>query len=86
MIYHNLQRYYFKEIGLIMTDQAFLKQLGKRISELRKEKGMSQLDLGSKIDMEKSNLSAIENGRQNPAALTLKKIADALGYEVGNFF
>ena len=68
-----------------MTDQQFLKQLGKRISEVRKEKGMSQLDLGSKIDMEKSNLSAIENGRQNPSALTLKRIADALGVEVVEF-
>lgn len=68
-----------------MTDQEFLNKLGARIAEVRKEKGMSQMDLGSKIDMEKSNLSAIENGRQNPSALTLKRIADALGVEVKEF-
>ncbi|CAA0212077.1 DNA-binding protein (fragment) [Tenacibaculum maritimum] len=36
--------------------------------------------------MEKSNLSSIENGRQNPATLTLKKIADAIDVEVKVFF
>ncbi|PKP47631.1 MAG: DNA-binding protein [Bacteroidetes bacterium HGW-Bacteroidetes-12] len=69
-----------------MNDQDFLIQLGKRIATLRKAKGYSQLDLGSIIDMEKSNLSAIENGRQNPSSLTLKKIADALQVKVINFF
>lgn len=69
-----------------MNDQDFLKKLGKRISFIRKSKGYSQLDLGSIIDMEKSNLSAIENGRQNPSSLTLKKIADALQVQVLNFF
>ena len=69
-----------------MTDQEFLIQLGKRIATLRKAKGYSQLDLGSIIDMEKSNLSAIENGRQNPSSLTLKKIADALHVKVVEFF
>jgi len=57
-----------------MTDQEFLIQLGKRIATLRKAKGYSQLNLGSIIDLEKSNLSAIENGRQNPSSLTLKKL------------
>jgi transcriptional regulator with XRE-family HTH domain len=69
-----------------MTDEEFLKQLGKQISKYRRKQGMSQSDLGSVINMEKSNLSAIENGRQNASSLTLKKIADALGCEVGDFF
>lgn len=41
--------------------------------------GLTQSDLGALIDMEKSNISTIENGRQNPSTLTLKKIADAIG-------
>ena len=64
----------------------YLKRLGKNIAETRKSKGFSQLDVCAVISMEKSNLSAIENGRQNPATLTLKKIADALGVEVKVFF
>ena len=65
-----------------MQDEDFLKLIGGNIARLRKEKGLSQKDLGHIIDMEKSNLSAIENGRQNPTVLTLKKIAEAIGCEV----
>jgi transcriptional regulator with XRE-family HTH domain len=36
--------------------------------------------------MEKSNLSSIENGRQNVTSLTLLKISNAIGVEVGSFF
>ena len=32
--------------------------------------------------MDKPYLSSIENGRQNPTLLTLKKIADAIGVSV----
>ena len=82
MIYHNLTFCFYLEIGQVMTDQEFLKQLGKSISTCRKAKGMSQLDLCAIINMEKSNLSAIENGRQNVTSLTLKKIASALSTDL----
>lgn len=85
MIYHNLWESIIDDIGN-MDDQVFLSILGKRIAQVRKEKGFSQLDLGTEIDMEKSNLSAIENGRQNPSTLTLKRIADALDVKVVDFF
>jgi transcriptional regulator with XRE-family HTH domain len=64
----------------------FLKKLGKKIAELRKAKEMTALDVCAIINMEKSNYSAIENGRQNPTALTLKKIAEAIDVSVSDFF
>nr|WP_299031112.1 helix-turn-helix transcriptional regulator [uncultured Tenacibaculum sp.] len=67
-------------------DRKYLKKVGKNISRIRKSKGYSQLDICAIISMEKSNLSSIENGRQNPATLTLKRIADAIGVEVKSFF
>lgn len=67
-------------------DRKYLKEVGKNISKIRKSKGYSQLDICAIISMEKSNLSSIENGRQNPATLTLKRIADAIGVEVKSFF
>ena len=69
-----------------MTDEQFLKELGNKVAEIRRENGFSQTDLGALIDMEKSNLSAIENGRQNPSSLTLKKIANAINCNVKAFF
>ena len=69
-----------------MTEQEFLVQLGKSIAKIRKQKGFSQNVLCAIINMEKSNLSTIENGRQNASSLTLKKIADAMNVEVKEFF
>ncbi|MDH7912088.1 helix-turn-helix transcriptional regulator [Winogradskyella sp. SYSU M77433] len=67
-------------------EEKHLKYLGKRISQVRRAKKMSQLDVCALIDMEKSNLSAIENGRQNVTALTLLKISNAIGVEVKEFY
>ncbi len=69
-----------------MTDKEFLQNLGKKVAFHRKDKGLSQNDLCAMINMEKPNLSAIENGRQNVTSLTLKKIADSLDIEVFLFF
>ncbi|MAY88117.1 MAG: DNA-binding protein [Pseudooceanicola sp.] len=73
---------------MLLTEQEkrFLKNLGKNIAKLRKLNDLSQLDLCAKIDMEKSNLSAIENGRQNATSLTLLKISEALNEDVKNLF
>ncbi|MCC6286509.1 MAG: helix-turn-helix transcriptional regulator [Chitinophagaceae bacterium] len=60
-------------------DDVFLKALGKRIRDIRKEKGLTQVDLGDLIDMEKPNINRIEKGGTNPTVLTLKKICAALG-------
>lgn len=69
-----------------MSNDEFLKTLGKKIAELRKANGMTALDVCAIINMERSNYSAIENGRQNPTALTLKKIAEAIQVSVSDFF
>jgi|TARA_R110002020_G_scaffold103640_3_gene242850 transcriptional regulator with XRE-family HTH domain len=73
---------------MIMTEaeKHYLFNIGRNIAKLRRSKGFSQLDICIQIDMEKSNLSSIENGRQNFTALTLKKIADAIGVDVHHFF
>ena len=69
-----------------MTKEQFLENLGKKIRDQRKAKGITALDIYAEINMETSNYSAIENGRQNATAFTLKKIADAIKVEVSTFF
>ena len=68
------------------SDKKYLYTIGKNIARLRREKGLSQIDVCAEINMEKSNLSSIENGRQNVTALTLRKIAEVIGVEVKEFF
>jgi transcriptional regulator with XRE-family HTH domain len=68
-----------------MDDKEFLLKLGERIAYQRKEKELSQTELGFLINVDRTNISALENGRHNPTALTLRKIADALECEVCEF-
>ncbi|MEZ7494431.1 helix-turn-helix transcriptional regulator [Leeuwenhoekiella aequorea] len=68
------------------SEKNFLKKLGSSIAYYRKSIGLSQLDLCAKINMEKSNLSAIENGRQNVTTLTLLKITEALQIDMKSLF
>lgn len=53
-------------------------EIGKRIAELRKERGMSQTQLAEAIGMAQPNLANIEAGRFSTTIDVLERIADAL--------
>lgn len=57
-------------------------QLGKKIQELRKEKGMTQEDLADKTGLNIRTIQRIENGDVDPRSYTLNQIAEALGVEI----
>ncbi len=61
-------------------------QLGRRIAFLRKEKGLSQVDLAADADMAKSYLSELELGKRNPSVLVLSRVAAALGTTLEELF
>jgi len=54
------------------------KEIGQRISELRKSKGFSQFDLAKMLDISRPSLTQIELGKRNLTAIEIKKIADIL--------
>lgn len=60
--------------------------IGKEIRRLREAKGWSQAKLAGGADMGVSGISQIETGARNPSAVTLSKIAGALGVEVADLF
>lgn len=64
--------------SLLETPQEIIDKIGLRIKHLRNEKGLSQLDLSTACDMEKTSISRIEAGRTNFTIKTLIKIANAL--------
>lgn len=57
-------------------------RIGKRIAELRKEKGISQNKLGQLTGISASNIGKIELAQFNPGLETLCKIGDALGFTI----
>lgn len=53
-------------------------QIGARIREERTAKGLSQERLGHESGLHPTYVSRVERGEQNPTALLLVRIADAL--------
>jgi transcriptional regulator with XRE-family HTH domain len=59
------------------------KRLSRVLRELRKAKGLSQLELAEKAKIERTYLTKLETGaKANPTLATLKRLATALGVPV----
>ena len=67
-----------------MEKSELLKNVGKKIQEIRISKGLTQVDLVGKIqgEIDTTNISRIESGRTNPTIFTLYRIANALEIEL----
>lgn len=58
-------------------------KLGKNLKRIRTEKGISQGDIGRALNVGRSFITNIENGKTNPTLSTIAKIAKAIGVSVG---
>ena len=56
--------------------------IGRNISRIRKERGLTQEDLCGLAQLDRSNLSEIENGKTDARVKTLVRIASALDVEL----
>lgn len=64
----------------------FNKKLGLRIRELRLAKNIKQSEMADMLNMERSNFTRIEIGRQRPNDDNLEKIAGLLDVEIKDLF
>jgi len=62
------------------------KIVGKKIREIRIEKGLSQEELSEKIDISPRHMCTIENGNSLPSLETFIKITQVLDIDINNFF
>lgn len=58
--------------------------VGKAISEIRKEKGLSQEVLSGLADIGRTHLSAIERGERKPTLETLYRISCAMDIKMSD--
>jgi len=58
------------------------KKLGQNIKQIRLRRKMSQCDICRKLDMDRSYMSAIENGKKNITISQLERLAQALEVSV----
>lgn len=62
-----------------MDQKQLLAQIGENISKYRREAGLTQAELASKINVGVPFISRVERGEKSMKLYTLYKLADALG-------
>jgi len=63
-----------------------MNELGSKLRSLRKDRGLSLVQLCSQAECSPSYLSMVENGKVDPSISRLKKIADALKVTIVDLF
>lgn len=61
-----------------MKGNFIYRRLGGKLYQIRKEKSLSQDDLSSLSDVDRTYIAKIENGKANPSFKVLMKIAKGL--------
>ena len=69
-----------------MSEQKFLSDLGKRIAAARRQKGISQEKLADAVDVHRTYVGFVEQGKRNPSIGKLRKIAKAVGLPLDKLF
>lgn len=72
-----------------MVSQPSFRQVqlvGQKIRQLRKERRLTQTELSSRIGVQQSDLSRMEQGQYRVSLDTLFKILGELGMGIGEFF
>lgn len=68
-----------------MTDERLMRMVGKRIKELRLERGLKQEEM-CQFGFEYKYYQRIEYGQKNLSLKTLNKLANAFGVPVSEIF
>jgi len=60
------------------TAEGLKRQFGKRLAELRRERGLTQQKLASALKMDTVSVAYIEGGKRSPSFKTLHKLCRVL--------
>jgi transcriptional regulator with XRE-family HTH domain len=66
----------------MQTKEQFLKQLGEKLASIRKSKNISQEKLAEAIEVHRTYIGFIEQGKRNPSIWNIQKIAQALKIDI----
>jgi transcriptional regulator with XRE-family HTH domain len=69
-----------------MARTTLARQIGRRISKIRRQRGMTSERLAYENDISKGYLSDIENGKRVPSVTLLDQIARALDVRLKDLF
>ncbi len=57
-----------------------------RIEELRKERGITQIELADSLNVTRQTISSLENGRYDPSIILAYKVARFFGLTIEEVF
>ena len=66
-----------------VTKDELKSKIGKRIIELRTQKGWSQSDLARACNKDRQAIEKLENGKVNPTLYSLYEVSEALEIKLG---
>lgn len=69
-----------------MSGKEEVREFGKRLRNLRRQKGYSQEKLAELASLHRNYIGMIERGERNVTLLKIKKIARALNIEIKELF
>ncbi|AHN70701.1 helix-turn-helix domain-containing protein [Aggregatibacter actinomycetemcomitans] len=69
-----------------MDKNQYLVCFGKKVKELRKQKGLSQEALALLCDLDRSYIGGVERGERNISLINIYKITLALNINIKDFF
>ena len=73
-------------VSVMIDQQIFFRDLGMRISQLRKERGWSQAELGEKLGVSQQIVASYEKGQREHLPLCrLVALAEVFGVEISEF-
>lgn len=69
-----------------MVDSSLLKLIGRKVRQIRQQKGISQEELADLAGLDRTYIGGIERGQRNVSLLNLEKISIALECSLTAFF
>ena len=72
-------------LDFLKKKNKYLIELGKKIKQIRKDRGLSQEQLALKAEVDRSYMGGIERGERNVSFLTLIKLAISLNCDIAEF-
>jgi len=59
-------------------------QLGKKVRELRRERGWRQIDLAAHAELSKTHVNELERGKREVGLNALERLAEALDMKISD--
>lgn len=70
---------YLDDLMMTKDDEVFFKQLGKRIAHLRKEIGLTQVQLAEMLEISQQHMASFEAGRRKVPSADIPVLAQLFG-------